>query len=74
MVSKYLVFILTEEKPKTFVWDVCTKTYLDTIGEIRWYAQWRQYCFFPEYDCVFSGGCLREIVNFMDEQMEGRKK
>ena len=71
---KHIVFIETEQKPKTKVWEVCTKTFLDTIGEIRWYGPWRQYCFFPEDDCTFSGSCLKDIIDFMAAKMEAHKR
>lgn len=57
--------IKTEDKPKTSVFEVYTK-HKDILGEIKWFAQWRQYCFFPEDDCVFSKGCMEDINGFMD--------
>jgi len=57
--------IKTEDKPKTSVFEVYTK-HKDILGEIKWFAQWRQYCFFPEDDCVFSKGCMEDINSFMD--------
>jgi len=57
--------IKTEDKPKTSIFEVYTK-HKDILGEIKWFAQWRQYCFFPEDDCVFSKGCMEDINSFMD--------
>lgn len=37
------------------------------LGEVYWYTQWRQYCFYPDYDTVFSKGCLEDINTFMVE-------
>ena len=31
------------------------------IGLIKWYPQWRQFCFFPSPDTVWSKGCVQGI-------------
>jgi hypothetical protein len=36
------------------------------LGEVKWYAPWRQYCFFPNDFTVFSKGCMEDINNFID--------
>ena len=61
---KYITMIKTEDKPKTSVFEVYSK-HEDLLGEIRFFAQWRQYCFFPEDDCVFSKGCMEDINDFI---------
>jgi len=33
----------------------------DLLGVIAWYASWRQFCFFPEADTVWSNGCLADV-------------
>ena len=71
---KYITMIKTEDKPKTSVFDVYTKSGDDVLGEIKWYAQWRQYCFFPEDDCVFSKGCMNDINDFIAKLMNLRKQ
>jgi hypothetical protein len=43
----YIEFKLVEQKPKTSVYHVLNKRYGDVLGTIKWYAQWRQYCFVP---------------------------
>jgi hypothetical protein len=45
--SKYLTFKQMPPKPKTQVWDVLSKKDKSVLGTIKWYAPWRQYCFFP---------------------------
>jgi hypothetical protein len=49
-----------------------------TLGEIHWYGQWRQYAFICTNYAVFNKGCLRDISNFLEEQMrlwrESRRK
>ena len=46
--------------------------YYPPIGVIRWYPQWRQYCFFPTEGTVYSKGCLKDIANFIENQMKLR--
>ncbi len=57
---------------KTKVWRVQNKTHGDNLGEVKWYGGWRRYCFFP-LDAVFSGGCLRDVAVFCDEQTAAHK-
>ena len=58
---------------KTDVYEVVSReeTFL---GTLQWYGPWRQYCFFPEYDTVWSAGCLRDVQAFLDGLAEERKK
>jgi len=49
-VTKYLMFESDEPKPNTKVWRVLNRHHGDLLGYVKWYAQWRQYCFFPKID------------------------
>jgi len=63
MEYKYLIFRVLAEKPKTKVWG-CFSRHGDKLGEVRWFARWRQYCYFPEVDTIYSSGCLADINHF----------
>lgn len=58
----YLVF---RERPsstgKTQIVDILSRSSRAKLGEIRWLGRWRQYCFFPSAETVWSVGCLAEI-------------
>jgi len=41
-----------------------------SLGEIRWYAPWRKYCFYPQSETVFDKGCLRDIADFCENRTE----
>lgn len=69
---KYITMIKTEDKPKTSVFEVFSK-HDDLLGEIKWFPNWRQYCFFPEDGCVFSKGCMVDINDFIKQLMDLRK-
>lgn len=63
---KYITMLKIEDKPKTSVFAVESK-HEDQLGIIKWFPRWRQYCFFPEDDCVFSKGCMDDINHFMEQ-------
>lgn len=63
--SKYLYFTLLENKPKTRVFGVHSKSSDFQLGIIKWHGPWRQYCFFPTADTLYSKGCLEDINNFI---------
>ena len=71
--GKYIDIWLTEKKEKTLVYDILTKSSNIWLGQIRWYAKWRQYCFFPEKDTLFSRGCLCDISNFILKLTDERR-
>ena len=70
----YLIFLESEKLPKTSIYTVLTKGSRENIGEVKWYPQWREYCFFPESKTVWSRGCLDEIHEFMKRLMRERKE
>lgn len=56
---------------KTDCWCVVPKGNLDMhtrLGEIRWFARWRKYCYFPGAATVYDANCLREIAGFCEQQ------
>lgn len=66
--------VLEDAKPiksvkKTKDYVVYTKEASTMLGKIKFYARWRQYCFFPVEDCVFSKGCLEDINSFIKKIM-----
>lgn len=72
--ARYLDFELSGQKPSTWVIDVLTKdeiiesgvtSHRVHLGQIKWYAQWRQYAFYPESGTVFEKICLRDINRFV---------
>lgn len=75
MESEYMTVKEWPTQRKTRLWSVLSKSSGGTLGHVRWYGPWRQYCFYPEPPTVFSGGCLREIAAFIGKAMhEHREK
>lgn len=61
--KNYLDFRLADKhNPATWIIDVYSKEGLFPLGQIRWYAQWRQYGFYPEEGTVFEKTCLTDIT------------
>lgn len=59
---------------KTDVYDIINSNSGGRLGQVRWYSEWRRYCFFPDSDTVFSKGCLEDVNTFINQLMEDRKE
>jgi len=71
--TQYLVFEEYETKTKTRVIGVININSNEVIGVIKWYASWRQYCFFPEFDTVWNITCLNDVNEVIQKLMKDRK-
>lgn len=60
--KEYLEFI-EQENPgkKTRIALVVRIDTHECLGQIRWYTHWRQYCFLPNDNTLWSEGCLQQI-------------
>jgi len=72
--SKYMEFDKIGDTGKTEIWNILSKSSGYILGQIKWYGSWRQYCFFPSAHCVFNNSCMTDILNFIKELMEDRRK
>lgn len=66
--SEYLE--IQEEKlanRKTSIYHIWSIKEKCTLGEIKWYAPWRKYCFYPNNDTIWDSKCLSEIINFLND-------
>jgi hypothetical protein len=71
--SKWIHFPKVRDIGKTSVFNVVNKETDFVLGEIKWYASFRKYSFFPSQNCVFETQCLRDIVAFIDALEQDRK-
>ena len=63
-----------KQNPKTWIYLARTKDLRGVLlGVVKWYAQWRQYGFYPEEGTVFEKTCLRDIKNFCIDLNERQK-
>ena len=70
---KYIYFHETEKKTKTSVY-ACRSFRGVDLGTVKWYAPWRQYCFFPSEDTIFNAGCMGDVLHFIDQLHKGRRR
>lgn len=67
---QYISFLFVEQKPKTQVWRCVNNSSQNELGIIKYYPAWRQYCYFPTIQAVYSTGCLNDINDFI-KQLKG---
>lgn len=73
--SKWIEFLpIVAPRRKTSTWELVAKESGSHLGWIKWYSPWRKYSFFPGVETLYEPICLRDIANFIDEQMVARKK
>jgi hypothetical protein len=51
---------------KTRRFSVLSRTTRSLLGYIKWYPNWRKYCFFP-LNSLFDDKCLRQVAQFCEE-------
>jgi hypothetical protein len=66
-----------EEMPKsaerkTLIFAAVTKEG-QVIGQIRWFAAWRKYCFYPFAETVWEENCLRQIADFIEGETKKQR-
>ena len=65
---KYLQF---DEVPnpgkKTRIFNCQPKSGGNPLGIVKWFGNWRQYCYFPTVQAVYSSGCLNDISDFIKQ-------
>jgi len=73
--DEWLNFELSKRKPKTNVYEVISRCAECILGEIKWYPQWRHYCFFPNInvETVHSDRCLLSISEFITKLNQEHK-
>jgi hypothetical protein len=67
--DEWLRFDLIDNKPKTKIISVYSKSSECYLGSIKWNPGWRNYCFYPTiiFETVFSDRCLLSISEFITE-------
>lgn len=63
----YIDEIIPLKPKKTKVFHVYNKNTHARLGYIQWYPAWRQYCFFPDPQTLWSKGCMTELNQFLTE-------
>ncbi len=71
--NRFIEYDKVGDTGKTEIWNVLSRSTEFILGQIKWYPQWRQYCFFPSPNSVFNTGCLDHINGFIKELMSKRR-
>lgn len=72
---KWIEMVETHSSPsgKTKCFGVVTKEGRSYLGEIKWFARWRRYAFFPASETVYEQNCLWDIADFCATQTTEHK-
>jgi hypothetical protein len=72
----YLIFkdAGTSESGLTRKWAATATDSSTILGVVKWFAQWRKYCFFPYDNSLFDAGCLVELAEFCKHQNDVRRQ
>lgn len=69
----YIDFLCRSKSGKTNIYQVMSREGVH-LGDIRWYASWRRYAFFPEINSIYEMDCLRDIAQFLATLKQERKE
>jgi hypothetical protein len=70
---EYLIFVVQQSTGKTSRYHCTTKSAGALLGEVKWHSPWRQYCYFPQIQAVYSAGCMTDIAHFVKQLNDARK-
>ena len=62
------------KRQKTKRFNVINKKHGNILGIIKWSNGWRQYCFYPEEDTVWSEDCMNRVGYWIWELNKEHKK
>ena len=68
----YIYFNEIRTKKKTKHFEITSISTDLVLGEIKWYAQWRKYAFFPHEETFFDEKCLKVIFDKIISLMKKR--
>jgi hypothetical protein len=75
---KHIKFVKENNKRnrKTDIWYCYNNSWNEHIGTVKWYPQWRQYCFITSGDIgelVLAKSCCNDIAHFINQIMADYK-
>ena len=63
----FFVMKETVTNRKTPIYTIFEYSRSNILGEIRWYAPWRKFCFYPDKETIWDTNCLDEIIQCLDK-------
>ena len=70
---EYITIGLVARGHTTNMYHVINKRTHACLGVIRWYGAWRQYCFYPTENVIFSSGCMLDVCDFIKGLMHDHR-
>lgn len=69
IIGKYIRgYDMTPQNRKTKIIHLISNGDVEVLlGVIKWLGSWRQYCFFPETNTLYSNECLKDIKEFLEK-------
>lgn len=67
VICKVILAWEPKKKRKTNRYVIFNKKSYEILAEIYWNTGWRQYCLYPEPQCVWSTSCLDVVIKFIKE-------
>ncbi len=62
--DEWILIFVSNEKPKTYVFDVNSKCDNCHLGSVYWFNSWRNYVFEPTSNIILSDRCMFAIASF----------
>ena len=59
-----------EMKPEGNTWKVVNTQKKQVLGTIGYYNRWKQFCFVPAANTIFSASCLGDLQEFIVQLIE----
>lgn len=75
-IGTHIQFVVDEQPAnrKTKSWLVVARDDQWTpLGDVKWFARWRKYCFFPRQETVYEETCMKEIAEFIVDRTNEHK-
>lgn len=66
---KYIHFVVKSKTEKTKIWSCRNNLSGKELGIVKWNSQWRQYCYYPTIQAVYSMSCMEDIIHFINWAM-----
>ena len=72
--KKYKYIFIEQKNGEMFegrpVYRIYNNRSKNQLGIISFYKQWKEYVFSSSDECVFNNSCLRDVLDFMDNQIK----
>jgi len=61
----YSRYVSQSKSGKTEIWVIAAVADNTPLGQVYWYASWRQYVFYPADHTLWNADCLEEVSEFV---------